>query len=139
MKNTIGLNPSDYVCKSGNRYRLKSSVTFNSQLSFLNNFEYRGKCLSISNNIIHVFDFIWDGMTGIHDGKKNKDGIPYSWLESCVHDALKFEKHIGSLTLSDKQIDLIFKEVMTNNKRWYRGLFYLGVRSFGWIFRKKNK
>lgn len=128
------LKASDYVIKKDGRYHLKQTLITKINVSGL---AYSGQTLAITDDEIAVFKpFSWDGATGIHDGRKDEQGIPLNWLATCIHDALMLEASKGGrLPLSYKQIDMIFKAELKKIDAWYRGLWYWGVRLFGRFFR----
>lgn len=64
------------------------------------------KWFSIVDQKITIFKgFTWNGCTFARDGVRNEFGIPFSWIASCVHDALY---GVSVLMLSRKIKDLIF-------------------------------
>jgi len=78
-------------------------------------------------------DTIWDGATGVPDGKEdpNKPGYPVLWKASLIHDlGYMFMEH-EDFPYSRKEIDAIFLELMKDADFRCAFLYYLGVRSFG--------
>lgn len=130
------LNANDYVQRAEKGYQLKRTLIVKIDVS---NVFYNGKYLSISDDELSVFlGFIWDGATGVHDGKKDKNGIPINWLETCVHDAMCAEREffLSRFPLSNYKIDQIFRTLLRNNNRWYRNIWYHIVRLFSRFLRK---
>ena len=99
--------------------------------------------------------YAWDGCTpkvnlfhvtwGNFDGKLAKFGSgnykPYTYYASMVHDVMYQYKRCGPYTR--KEADLIFYDILRqlhlreskHPKFLWRHLYFLGVRTFGWIFK----
>lgn len=98
---------------------------------------YKSKWFIIVDQKITILKgFTWNGCTKSRDGVRNEFGIPFSWIASCVHDALysvKFKR------LARKTKDLIFLDELKKvdfkflflPRKLSCYLYYIGVRSFG--------
>ncbi|MFC2120969.1 DUF1353 domain-containing protein [Bacteroidota bacterium] len=90
--------------------------------------------------------YFWDGCTpkmnflhitwGIFDGKLKRFGKgnykPYTYYASMIHDVLYQYKRCAPVTR--KEADRIFYIMLKESGFMWAGMFYIGVRLFGWFF-----
>ena len=109
-------------------------------------FVYVGKACSIAAGFISIHPgFIYDGATFIHDGKKDKNGIPYNYVATALHDVLQYEKFYAFGAHNEKMepitykiIDNVLEEQLIRLRAWYHNLWYRGVRLYSYFFLEKR-
>ena len=94
-------------------------------------FWYGENCYIVNGTLTICEGFEWDGMTLVRDGKRNGRGLPYTWVASCLHDALYRET---LCPLSRKQVDRLFLRELEQADFKYANLYYRGVRLISWLF-----
>ena len=92
--------------------------------------DFENAWLKIKDGIITVkAPFDWNGCTWSRDGKCDADGVPYSWIASCLHDALCVAK-IPGVSINDKNL-IFYDELCKIHFKWLGvpacTAYYLGV------------
>ena len=156
-------DPSEKDCLKQGGHKLWKFVhhdDFQYQSTMLEGREFEGKWLKIDNDgTITVKGsqdqkrgYAWDGCTpkfnflqitwGNFDGNMHKHFIlstgqhsykPKTYYASMVHDVLYQYKRCVPVTR--KEADRIFLYQLREAKWMWAGLYWVGVRLFGWVFR----
>ena len=121
-------------------YKLKQDLCVFSKRT--GNVNFANSFLTIYKGYINVKEgFEWNGCTDARDGAIGANGLPSSWIASCVHDALY---RSPNCPLPRKTKDLIFYDLLKQVNFKFLGIpasymYYLGVRIFGGFFAKGEK
>ncbi|MCB0804935.1 MAG: DUF1353 domain-containing protein [Bacteroidales bacterium] len=80
----------------------------------------------------NLFHITWGNFDGMIKKFGPKDYKPYTYYASMVHDLLYQYKRCAPVTR--KETDKIFLHMLRDAGFMWAGLFYFGVRAFGWVF-----